>query len=886
MPNMLKQKRSIIYLVILIFIFNLIITSCKRKNVTELNNNSTMSTTSSTILPSTSISGTKQSSKATTTEPVESEIQIPTELNNFQELISPNFRISKVSTKILKAKDGVIYTEKYDIYSKEKDAIDNSQKITKTIRFKHDGKDVELNLSYVEKENKKVFIPDPYNESFVIRSIKENDKAILEYNDDLFYIDIDKNIVTPLLNDYYGGYGKSIFTELAMKYKDGENDEYPLSWGSNPIINKDETKMVFCTNRNGLLGESDSSSTWTKDLLTGEEKILLHGKKEEIGVKRNLGALGNNCLGWDEQNRVYFKGSSEIIKVNPETEEIKLIATNVSDARLAGNYIVMSIMMEEVHIYNILNDTIQEIKPKVYNISTLDCSPDNNYVIFSYYKQPDSPNRDLGIIDLDKNETHYLDIPDNIAYEWLSWSDNQQILISYRYLENRDKKESMFIDLILADELNNNAMATLPTLSANETKQTGDATTTVPVESETQIPTKLSNFQEMISPIFRISKASTKILRANDGVIYTVPDNDDMQKQKDSFDFKTGEPTYKLKYNVYSKDKNAIDNSQKITKTITFNYDGKDVELNVSYVEEKNKKVFLPEPNSESFIIQSIKASDKAILDFNKDLFYVDLEKNIVTPMLNDNYGTYSKKSLKELAKSYRDKIHLDSEGYYLIWGRHFNISRDGTKMVFLSNRNGLLGDSDQYGTWLKDLQTGEEKLLLNGDKEEIGLEDIGCYGSNCLGWDEQDFVYFLGFGNVIKVNPDTGEIKLITSGVKTAKLVGNYIVSCFKNEVKLFNTVEDTNQIIKPDADRICIINSYSLDENYVAFSYYDKRYSLHRNIGLIDLKKNEVHYVNIPDDIILDTLSFIDNNQAIISYYFLNDKDNIESIFVDLIF
>jgi hypothetical protein len=254
--------------------------------------------------------------------------------------------------------------------------------------------------------------------------------------------------------------------------------------------------------------------------------------------------------------------------------------------------------------------------------------------------------------------------------------------------------------------------------------------------------------------------------------------------------------------------------------------------------------------------------------------------------MLNDNYGTYSKESLKELAKSYRSEKSIENEGYSLTWGCNPNISRDGTKMVFYSNRNGLLGDSDSSGTWLKDLITGEEKLLLHGDKEELGLYNIGGYVNNCMGWDEQDFVYFLGLGNVIKVNPDTGEIKLITSGVKTAKLVGNYIVSCFKNEVKLFNTVEDTNQIIKPDADRICIINSYSLDENYVAFSYYDKRYSLHRNIGLIDLKKNEVHYVNIPDDIILDTLSFIDNNQAIISYYFLNDKDNIESIFVDLIF
>ena len=454
------------------------------------------------------------------------------------------------------------------------------------------------------------------------------------------------------------------------------------------------------------------------------------------------------------------------------------------------------------------------------------------------------------------------------------------IITSCKRKNTTELNNGTMMTTLPSESLSTESLSTEPLLStsSSDTKQTCDETT-VQVESETQIPTELSNFQELISPAFRISKVSTKILKAKDGVIYTVPDNDDMQKLKE-------EPIYKLKYNVYSKEKDAIDNSQKITKTITFNYDGKYVKFNVSYVEKGNKKVFIPEPYNESFVIQSIKASDKAILDFNKDLFYIDLEKNTVTPMLNDNYGTYSKESLKELAKSYRDKIHIDNEGYSLTWGCNPNISRDGTKMVFLSNRNGLLGDSDQYGTWLKDLQTGEEKLLLNGDKEEIGLEDIGCYGSYCLGWDEQDFVYFLGFGNVIKVNPETEEIKLITSGVKTAILIGNYIVSCSGDEVKIFNTVEDTNQIIKPDADSICNFNSCSLDENYVAFSYYDKPYSLHVNIGLIDLNKSDVHYVNIPDDIILDTLSFIDNNQAIISYYFLNDKDNIESIFVDLIF
>ncbi|MDD3927283.1 MAG: hypothetical protein PHT33_11565, partial [bacterium] len=76
-----------------------------------------------------------------------------------------------------------------------------------------------------------------------------------------------------------------------------------------------------------------------------------------------------------------------------------------------------------------------------------------------------------------------------------------------------------------SESLSTESLSTEPLLStsSSDTKQTCDETT-VQVESETQIPTELSNFQELISPAFRISKVSTKILKAKDGVIYTVPD--------------------------------------------------------------------------------------------------------------------------------------------------------------------------------------------------------------------------------------------------------------------------------------------------------------------------------------------------------------------------
>jgi hypothetical protein len=406
------------------------------------------------------------------------------------------------------------------------------------------------------------------------------------------------------------------------------------------------------------------------------------------------------------------------------------------------------------------------------------------------------------------------------------------------------------------------------------------------IETSLQIPTEQSNTQELILPDFKVSRVSTRILRAKDGVIYTVPDKDDIQKSVDSMDHKTGQPTYKLTYNVYSKEKSTIDNSQKITKKISFDYEGVNVEFNVSYVEKGNTKVFLPESNRDSFIIDSIKSSDKAILEYDNDLFYVDVEKNIVTPMLNDDCGAYSKESLKELAKSYRSEKSIENEGYYLVWGRHSEISRDGTKMVFLSNRNGLLGDSDQYGTWLKDLQTGEEKLLLHGDKDEFGLKNIGCYGSNCLGWDEQGFVYFSGFGNVIKVNPETEEIKLVTTDASIARLAKNYIVSHSREEVKIYDTVKDTVQFIKPEADNVSNIYSSSPNGNYFAFSYQSRPISFHRNLGIIDLNGFETHYINIPDTIILDGFSWIDNNQFLINYYFPNNKDKKESMFIDLNF
>jgi hypothetical protein len=132
----------------------------------------------------------------------------------------------------------------------------------------------------------------------------------------------------------------------------------------------------------------------------------------------------------------------------------------------------------------------------------------------------------------------------------------------------------------------------------------------------------------------RVFRMSEKILSAKDGVIYTVPGKDEYQKLVDSIDRKTGLPTYKIEYNVYSKETGEIDNSQKISKTIKFNHEGKDVELNVSYVEKGNTMVFLPESNKEGFGIYSIRNSDLAILEYKGDLLFVDVDKNIVTPAL------------------------------------------------------------------------------------------------------------------------------------------------------------------------------------------------------------------------------------------------------------
>jgi len=136
MLNIIKQRRSvttsIITLVILVFVLNSIITSCRNENTSELDN--TIS-----ITPSTSVNDTIQSSDIIQNKPEESKTQTTAvEIKNSTMTALPATSVNdaKQSGDATTNKPVKSETQKpTNDYSKEKDVVDNSQKITKIIDF-------------------------------------------------------------------------------------------------------------------------------------------------------------------------------------------------------------------------------------------------------------------------------------------------------------------------------------------------------------------------------------------------------------------------------------------------------------------------------------------------------------------------------------------------------------------------------------------------------------------------------------------------------------------------------------------------------------------------------------------------------------------------------
>ncbi len=358
------------------------------------------------------------------------------------------------------------------------------------------------------------------------------------------------------------------------------------------------------------------------------------------------------------------------------------------------------------------------------------------------------------------------------------------------------------------------------------------------------------------------------VLRAKDGVIYSVPSNQDKNKFIKNLDSMTMNSTEKIESKASKLVDKELKEEDKVNKKIKFNYEGVEHEISVNYVIKDNKKILLPSYDKENYEIKEFK-NNNFLLEFDSDLFYLDIESSSVKPALKDKIFDYDKNELKQKAK--------ETDNLLLNWARNGFVNKKKDKIIYFSNRNVVKNNKGNGEIWLVDLETGDDTSL-----GEIGYE--------FLGWDNDDNAYYLTFDrNVAKVNTLTYDVEIIANnvGVET-KMMFPYLLNGNNGLIDILNLETGSKEIFGEkyknldsisNIDKITNIQVNLFNNQYIAFRNRPDRTKAYSNIGVLNINTLEYLTFEAPEDTKIESFSWFDSNNMFVT---ITDKTMSQSTYI----
>jgi hypothetical protein len=235
----------------------------------------------------------------------------------------------------------------------------------------------------------------------------------------------------------------------------------------------------------------------------------------------------------------------------------------------------------------------------------------------------------------------------------------------------------------------------------------------------------------------------------------------------------------------------------------------KNTELRLA-VDENDNVLQISDPKTESVYITQTR--DKQLISFNlhNDLYVMDVNTGQSKKVSSDHVGGYDRNQLIEHAQKRNLALQDDDVDDYptpLTWVYASLMNKEGTYIIYESNRRGYLEDKPHNDIWLKDLNSDEEKIVvedalivdwLNDDtiafkrgSHEAGTHHIPSgltktaeITDGFFGITEKYAVYATA-NSVVTVNLDTHEKREIK--LPEATTVFNGIVDQNRNQAAVF---------------------------------------------------------------------------------------------------
>lgn len=282
-------------------------------------------------------------------------------------------------------------------------------------------------FDYYVKDGKR-FVIDNTERGYSVTPFIDDGQYIIEYHNNLYVLDINKNSISMLLKDAIEGYDF---------FSDEFHDKvFAPTWGEKPVISSDKTKMIFYTNRNLFLDDNGNGEIWIKDLITGDEKRLGYG--------------GYSYLSTGDDKCAYLQQQNNVICVDFKKEDIQIVFDKAYDVTAVKYPFILYVSeIGKLNIYNL--ETQEESVFTFKNLGAIRRIDTDKYDNILFTNQPDRQSSDCSIVALNPKTLSYKEMPipkDTVLVNY-SWIDGDRIAVVTKKIgETRENSSTVNLNEI------------------------------------------------------------------------------------------------------------------------------------------------------------------------------------------------------------------------------------------------------------------------------------------------------------------------------------------------------------------------------------------------------------------------------------------------------
>lgn len=295
---------------------------------------------------------------------------------------------------------------------------------TETVRIpaKLNGEDKEFNF-HVQYNGDKPVLISHHDQPYVLTEWPNSETTIMEYNENLYVVDVKEKRITPLLSDHVGQYS------LKALEKESIEGHVP-TWGTNASVSPDGKWIVFHSTRNVIYDGNAGGYLWVKDTETGIEEPILEG--------------GYPIIGWG--NDEFFIHHSDSVKsVNIKTKETKVIADFALRAAVAYPYMVIQEDYGKLSVINLETFESKDISfESLYRVAVMRTFNGSPWVLLLNAPEISQRDRTIALINMETHEVKQLNAPENTYIKGVQWIDGEQFLVNVN-VKGSDVEETYIV---------------------------------------------------------------------------------------------------------------------------------------------------------------------------------------------------------------------------------------------------------------------------------------------------------------------------------------------------------------------------------------------------------------------------------------------------------